>query len=375
MRFLIAGLVMIGLGIGLSEWSVRHPPEKSDKKDPSTPKVAETPKAISLEELLKSETCGAEVRDGSVMSAVEQRVKVVTEKPGVAPEGTTALMGNEVFRGLAAHEKRAYVVVEEGKAGVQQGVLGVGPAGGIAVTGSRPGISAIASWERTVYWAEEKGVFARTDGGDGAPRCLVRLPNAKVTALAVNGESLVLAVVPKGTDPFSTDPVGAVLAVMPGREGVVVLATKLQRLSEVLTDGKRAFWVSGYPSGVQTAGLTGDSTPSELAARGGGPLALAGDSLVFRLTTTGAPELMKVALEGGTAVSLAATEADRVVARGEDLFFSVGPELKKLPLKGGAPVLVRKFDEPVLELGSTEEGLVVLTRQATGAQVLLRVVP
>ncbi len=375
MRFLIAGLVMIGLGIGLSEWSIRHPPEKSASKDSGAPKETEKPKAVSLEQLLVSESCGAEVRDGSVMTAVEARLKVVTEKPGVAPDGTTALMGNEVFRGLAAHEKRAFVVVEEGKAGVQQGVLGIGPAGGIAVTGNRQGISAISAWERTVYWAEEKGVFARTDGGDGAPRCLVRLPNAKVTALAVHGESLVLAVVPKGTDPFSTDPVGAVLAVTPGREGVVVLATKLQRLSEVLTDGKRAFWVSGYPSGVQAAALTGDSTPSELAARGGGPLALAGDALIYRLTTTGAPELMKVALAGGEPVSLAATEADRVVARGEDLFFSVGPELKKLPLKGGSATLVKKFDEPVLELGSTEDGLVVVTRQATGAQVVVRVVP
>ncbi len=372
MRFpilLVAGLVCIALGVTGSEWSRRHPREKA------APVVVPPAPALSAEELSAHEPQPDAPADDEGLRTSNTELAALGKDAqlpaGLGVVGAQAVLTGQLFgRSALAHGNAFFLVVEEGKKGTTQTLLRVTatePPRALAV--HRPNVGTLAAGGSRLYWSEGGAIFSTDATSGGAAKGLIHFPNARLTSLGVSGDVLVASLVPKALDPFSSDAVGAVVSVALTGGKVKVLARGLARPVDARTDGTRAVWISGYPADLWGMDLTG-SEPQLLSTRADGPVLLSEGSVTFRHPVVGSPELARIPVGGGQSVPLAKGEIDRVTQQGSDVWYSVGPVVSRVD--GANQTVVARLPDQVLELGATDDALYVVTRQAAGGHLLLR---
>jgi hypothetical protein len=377
MRFpvmVVTGLVLIVLGIGLSEWSRRHPGDKPAPTAAPKPKPAAelTPEELTATESLAdlgADTEGLRNADAEL----EAQAKSVALPEQVATPGARAVLGGSLFaRNALAHGNAVFLVIEEGKQGTKQTVVRFTSTDlPKALAVHRPGITALAADAARLFWAEGGSIFSTDSSLGGTAKGLTRFPSARVTSLAAKGSALVATLVPKDVDPFSSDPVGAVVSISVADGKVALLAAKQSRPSEASTDGAHAAWIAGYPADLLTADLRTRETRT-LAARADGPLQFQDGQIVFRHPAIGAPELQAIGPGDDGAKTIARGEIDRVSRVGDDVWYSIAGSLSTVNLKSDSAREVAKLPGAVLELAATDDALYALIRQEQGGHLLLR---
>ena len=368
MRFLLAGLACLVLGIGLTEYMRRRPAtEGSSTTEPETlPNGKKKPsysKAVAA--LLETDAAGT---DAPVTSP---ELSALLTTPEASPAaGFSAIAGGT----FAARELRGgfgaalFVIDANGKSGLVRASQGEppkllfarnGPLGALAVDGS------------TVFFSEG-GMVGSTHARGGEPVAVrARFKNATVTSLASSGDLVVVTLMPRGVDPLSTDPIGVVAAI--SSEGEVTLIADDQiRPRAALTDGKDAFWVAGFPSGLWKGGLDG-SFASKLTDKAEEPIALDGDGVFFRSPQGTGPELRRVGRAGGNMQTLATADVGFLVASsGLVRFATIGAGPKLMEVTSGAEpteVMPITGSPRGLALGGTT--LFLLTTGDDGKSLLL----
>jgi hypothetical protein len=306
MRFLIAGLALLVLGIGVTEYNRRTgtgPAKPADKPAPvdAKPKL---PKGVAA--LLETLPPG---EDEAVPADAFAEKLVVP--PQAAADGFKAVAGG-IF---GARELRGgfgaglFVMDVGGASALVRAAISESPR---VLLARRGRIDALAVDGSTVFFAEG-GVVASTHArGDEPVTVRARFKSARVTSLATAGDVVVATLMPVTADPLSTDPVGAVVAISSEGE-VTLVAAEQVRPRDVQTDGKGCFWVAGYPPGLWRGALDG-AFSSQLSDRAEGPLALDGDGVVFRAVQGSGQELRRAARAGGKQDTLAAADVAWLVS-------------------------------------------------------------
>jgi hypothetical protein len=376
MRFpvlLLAGLGCIVLGIGISEYSRRHPAEKPSQ-------IAEAAKAaatkVTPEELISTESLSDLSPDADAVKLANLELLAQStnlELPeDVTVHGAKAVLGGTLFaRNALGHANTLFLIVEEGKQGAKQTLVRLtandAPK---ALAVHRPGITALAAEGSKVYWAEGGNLYAIDAQQGGTAKGVVRFTKARVTSLGVHGQVLVATLVPDALDPFSSDPVGGVVSIAVDNGKVQALATQQIRPSEAGCDGTNAVWVAGYPADLFSANLVTHSQTT-LASRVDGPALVHDGAVVFRHPASGDPGLQRVGITGGEPATVAKGDIDRVCGFGNDLWFSVGGAISHVTAEGNGEKEVAKLAHPVSELAATDDALYALVRQNSGGHLLL----
>lgn len=315
MRFLVVGLVLIGAGIGVTEYGRRHPGSSSAAA--SVPGAKKKVQAQATPPTMKAlmETVPAEPDAPGGREAFAAAVQKLTsaEKSGGF---STLLAGNFTVRELVSGEAFGVAVVG---VGAQSGLVRFSAGAQVTVVAARAAaVTAAAINGSTVIWAEGARVYSA--GESGEVKVLVQWANASVASLAASGGSVYAALVPKDGDPFSTDPTGAVVKI--GADGQVSpVVTEQVRPHSLVVHGSDVFFVAGYPSALTRAALDG-SFSAQIADRADGPIAYDGEGVVYRFPQT---EVRRVAPAGGGQVTLAHGDIDWLSsAAGVTYFTSVG---------------------------------------------------
>jgi hypothetical protein len=231
-------------------------------------------------------------------------------------------------------------------------------------------ITALAVDGSTVFFAEG-GLVASTvaRGGEGLT-VRARFTGAVVTSIAASGDTLIVTLMPKDVDPLSTDPVGAVAAISPSGE-VTLIAQDQVRPRAAQTDGKDAYWLGGYPSGLWRGALDG-AFSSQLSDKAEEPLALDGDGLYFRAPVGAGPELRRIGRAGGNLATLIAADVGFLAASsGLVRFATLGAGAGLLEMTSGAEA-TKLIDLPGSARGVALGGttLFLLTQGDDGHSVL-----
>ncbi|MBS1149457.1 MAG: hypothetical protein H6Q89_1155 [Myxococcaceae bacterium] len=373
MRFpilLVTGLVCIVLGVAGSEWSRRHPAEKL------APVVLPPPAALTADALAVTEPLADVPADAEQLHVSNAELtgfaRDVKLPESFAVAEAKAVLGGSLFaRHATAHGNAVFFISEEGKQGAKQTLVRV-TAGDLprALAVHRPGVGALALDGTRLYWSEGGAIFSTDSTAGGAAKAVVQFPKARITSLGVSGNLLVAALVPKALDPFSSEPVGAIVSVSISDGRVKVLAGKQVRPAEVRTDGRSAVWIAGYPAELWQAELPGGE-PRLLSTRADGPVLLENAFITFRHPVVGSPELVRMGADG-TSVVLAKGEVDRVTQLAGDSWFSVGGTVSRVDARGEQTQVVARLPQPVLELAVTDDALYVVTRQEAGGHLLVR---
>ena len=286
MRFLVAGVVLVLLAIGLSEYSRRHPTHS----DASSPAAAPVRPA-----LLDTAPAPAEAPAPSEMLAkLLEAPGDATAQSGFAPVVTGRFSARELKGGFSAV---LLVLDEKGSSAIVRAAAGEG-AKVVAARAHR--ITSLEVDGSTVFFAEGSTVLSMSARGEEAPLARVHFKRAVVTSLAPVGDSVFLTLMPAETDLLSEKPVGAVVKVGSDGEPQLIAAEQV-RPSNVVADGKDVYWVSGAPSALWRAPVDG-SFSSRVAEEAQGPLALDTDGVVFRAS---GGELKRIARAGGAPSLLA----------------------------------------------------------------------
>ena len=269
MRFLVAGLVLVSLAIGLSEYSRRHPTGQVEAPSPAA--------APARPPLLDTDAAPAE--NAAPIEPFEQRLAApgdVTPQSGFVP----VVRGDFAARALrGGFSAVLFVVDDKGSSAIVRAVAGEGA----KVVAARPRrVDVMQVDGSTVFFAEGGTVLSTTARGDEAPQVRVHFKRAVVTSLAPVGDTVFLTLMPTDVDPLTEKPVGAVVKVGSDGQPQLVAAEQVHP-SDVAADGKDVFWVSGAPSSLWRAPVDG-AFSSQLAADAMGPLALDSDGVVFRST-------------------------------------------------------------------------------------------
>lgn len=347
MRFLIAGLVLMALGIGFTEYSRRHPSEAeaaSAKKSEPKPPPGPPP---TMKALVETQPPGP---DTPGPREVFEKTLPGLQRSAVADGFTTVLQGAVTMRELHAGAGFAVLVLDEGGGSALVRVSKAEAPRLLAVRAMRVG--AVALDGATVFWAEDGKLLSMPADGSAPPSARVELPKASFLSLAARDGLVAAAIGPRDGDPFSTDPTGAVVTV--GADGAVKLvAPDVVRPHDVLLDKEEVFYIGGYPSGLYRAALDG-SFSARIGERADGPLALDGDGVVHRVPVSSGSELRRIARAGGSSVSLAHVDAALVAASEGTVYFTAsGVGARLYGVKAG--------EEPkdVLALQSGAQGLAV----------------
>ncbi len=367
---IVAGLVCIVLGVLGSEWARRNPPEKPAPVE-AKPEAPLTPEELTSTERLpdlKADT------DGIAASNTELATRAgATTLPDdyEVPDAKPVIQAAFTLRNAAAHGNAAYAVLEEGKQGAHQTLVRVsadGPPKALAV--HRPQVGALTLHAARLYWAEGGSVFHLDANVGGVAKGVVRFPRARVTSLGVHGDVLIATLVPRDHDPFSSDPVGAVVSVAL-KDGTVKLLAKEQiRPAEAGTDGTRAVWIAGYPSDLWMAELA-SAEAKQLTTRADGPVTLQDGFITYRHPVIGAPELIRLQVGAGQKV-LATGEIDRVATSWGDVWYSVAGTIHSVDKFGENARVVAKLPRPVLELAVSDDAVYAVTRLDAGGHLLVR---
>ena len=373
MRFpvlLVTGLVCIVLGVAGSEWSRRHPAEKP------APVVVPPPQALTAAELSVTEPLADVPADAEALRVSNAELTGfakdarLPEDFGV-PRAKAVLAGSLFVRTAVPHGNALFVLIEEGKQGVKQTLLrATADELPRALAVHRPGVTAIAADGTRLFWSEGGSVFSTDSTAGGAAKGLVRFPKARITSFGVSQDVLVAALVPKELDPFSSEPVGAIVSVSLQDGRVKVLATKQVRPAEAHVEKNTAMWIAGYPADLWKVDLA-QGEPAISSTRADGPLLIDNGSIIFRHTVVGSPELVKLAPDGSSLV-LAKGEIDRATQLGGDVWFSVGGAVSRVNAQGEREQVVARLPHPVLELSVTDDALYVVTRQDSGGHLLVQ---
>lgn len=366
----VAGLVCIVLGVLGSEWSRRHPPEKP------APVVVPPPTPLTPEELTSTERLPDLPADADGVTASTAELGVLARAAALPEDfgvpGATAVLGASLaLRNVTAHANALYFVLEEGKQGTAQTLVRVTTAEPpVALAVHRPQVGAIAAAGTRLYWAEGGALFSVDATKGGAAQGLIRFPRARVTSIGVGGDVLIATLVPKDHDPFSSDPVGAVVSIALKDGKVTLLAKEQVRPAEGGTDGHVAVWIAGYPADLWSATLPAEA-PKRLSTRADGPVLIEDGFITFRHPVVGAPELLRLATGAGERV-LAKGEIDRVAQSWGDVWFSIAGTVSHVDKFGENERVVAKLPHPVLELAVSDDTLYAVTRQDAGGHLLVR---
>ena len=209
MRFLLAGLACLALGIGLTEYMRRHPTKSDGSSTTTEPETLASgkkkpsyPKAVAS--LLETDAPGTDTP-----TAAPELAALLTAPTGEPVAGFSGIAGGtfnarELKGGFGA---ALFVIDAGGKSGLVRASQGEAPR--LLFARSAP-IGALAVDGSTVFFSEG-GMVATTHARGGEPVVVrARFKNAVVTSLASSGDLVVVTLMPKGTDPLSTDAVGAV---------------------------------------------------------------------------------------------------------------------------------------------------------------------
>ncbi len=364
MRILVAGLVLIAIGIGLTEYDRRHAqaplPEAAKSRKKKTPAAAAP--APGMAAMLK--TVPPEPDAPGDLAAFSRALGALAAD-AKADGFTTVLSGAYTVRELKGSSGFAVAVVG---AGATSGLVKVTPGAGVAAIAARSStVTALAIDGQTVWWAEGQRVFSA--GADGVVKAASQFVNASVAGLAAHEGVVIAALVPKDGDPFATDPSGA-LVKLESNGSATMVAPEQVRPHDLLLHKSDVFFVAGYPSALVRAALDG-SFSAQIAERADGPLAFDGEGIVYRIPQ-GSPELKRVAPAGGGEVSLAQGDVDWLAASGGVARYttvgigsrlyevSAGQEPKEaLALKGIARGLA-VVGEHVVLAATTDEGATVI---------------
>ena len=307
MRFLVTGLVLIAAGIGVTEYVRRHPSESSKAAKSGAKKVANAPVAPpTMTALIETAAPPADIAGDA--AAVSASLGSLVTTTGDAVAGFTPVLRGQVkARELRVAGDDAVLVLErDGKSALVK----LSPSGAVTVLSARTTNVAALTIDadaRRVVWAEGGQVKSVALTG-GEVTTHVSFVRALVTSLAAHAKKLVVSLVPRDGDPFSTEPNGAV-AVVSGAD-VTLIATEQIRPREVVFDGAaEVFFVVGYPSGLTRASLDGSFT-ARIAERADGPIALEADAITYRFPQASAPELRRGARAGGAVKPLARVDAE-----------------------------------------------------------------
>lgn len=311
MRFLVAGLALIVIGIGLTEYSRRHPSEEKKPGEKSAKKVKNAPTAPPTMQAL-IETAAPAPDAASPKDAFDLQA-LLTSSGGAVDGFTPVLRGAVKARELRATADGVVLVLEKGGS---TALVAFPQSGTPAVLTVRSGnVSAVTfdPKDKLVVWAEG-GLVKAVPVGGGEVKTLVSFVRGLVTSLASSGSKVVLSLVPADGDPFSADPNGAV-AVADGGD-VKLIALEQIRPREVMFDGKDdAFFVAGYPSGLTRAALDGSFT-ARIAERADGPLWLESDGITWRSPQASSPELKRGARSGGAVKTVARVDVEWLAVQG-----------------------------------------------------------
>lgn len=310
MRFLIAGLVCLAIGIGLTEYNRRHPSTKVDSTESADlspgdgPKKAALPKEVA--KLVELDAAGTEalVADAALAAALQAPTAAALSGFASLTEGT--FTAHDLQGGFGA---ALFVIDGDGLSGLVR--VATGEPAKLLLSRKGP-ITALAVDGSTVFFAEG-GLVASTHarGGEGLT-VRARFKHATVTSLAASGDTLVLTLMPRDADPRSTDAVGAVVSLSSQNE-VTVISQEQVRPRAAQTDGKDAWWISGYPSALWRGALDG-AFSSQLSDKAEEPLVLDREALYFRAPLGSGPELKRIARGGGNLQSVITADVGFVVA-------------------------------------------------------------
>lgn len=359
MRFLLAGAVLIVLGLSLTEYTRRSALPASSTtteaaEDTAPKKKQLPPKLAKLLEL------GTPDLNEPVAPADAALALLGSLKTDGAPVGglTPLLAGDFTVRQLRAGFGYAVAAVDVGDGSALLRVEPGTPAKVLATRARR--ITALTLDASTLFFAEGGHVYTLSARGDGLlPRAV--FPNATVTSLAASGDDLLLAVTPPG-QADSTE--GAVVRLDASGE-LTVLASDQARPRNVLTDGKEAFWLA---DGLWRAALDG-AFASRIADGVDGPLALDGDALVVGAKG----EVRRLSRAGGKAQVLAPLAAAALVtSSGLTRIATDEPAARLFDVTPGAePTLSTTLTGPVSALALGGTTLFAVSKDAAGATVLL----
>lgn len=362
MRFLIAGLACLAVGIASTEYSRRHPAQ--DESNPSSPEAPTTkkktyPKAVAT--LLETEPAGTDTPTASPELAA-----LLSSPRGDAKSGFTAVAeGTFTARELRGGFGAAVFVIDaQGHSGLVRASPGEGPK---LILSRKESIGALAVDGSTVFFSEG-GLIASTHARGGEDVTVrARFKNAVVTSLATASDVVVATLMPKGGDPLSSDSVGAVVAISSDGE-VTLIAQEQVRPRGAQTDGKGAFWIAGFPSSLWRGALDGAFT-SQLADTAEEPIALDGDGVYFRAPLGSGAELRRVGRAGGKLQTTASADLNfLVVSSGLIRFTTAGANPKLMEVTPGAEpseVMSLPASSRGLALGGTSLFLLVTQDQGT----------
>lgn len=305
MRFLVAGLVLIVLGIGLTEYTRRNPSEEKKEGSKAAKKVknaSTTPP--TMQALVET---AAVAPDAPAPTDSFDLASLLTSTGDAAQGFTPVLRGAVKARELRGAGTGAVVVLEKG--GVTA-LVSLPVSGAPTVLTVRPGQVSTVWFDaeaQQVVWGEGGMVKSMPLSG-GEVKTHVSFTRALVTSVASYKSKVVASLVPKDGDPFASDPNGAVVAIDSG--DVKLIAVEQIRPREVVFDGKdEAFFVAGYPSGLTRAALDGSFT-ARIAERADGPIALESDGITYRFPQASSPELKRGSRSGGAVKTVARVDVE-----------------------------------------------------------------
>lgn len=359
MRFLVAGAILLAIGLSLTEYTRRSAtssPTSAEEPDEPAPKKSQlAPKLAKLLELASNPSDEPATPPDAALALLD------TLKTDAAPIGglTPVLSGAFTVRQLRAGFGYAIAAVDVGEGSA---LLRVEPGTPTKVLVTRAHrITALTLDASTLFFAEGGRVSTLSARGDGLATRAV-FPNATVTSLAAFGDDLLLTVTPVGQESASGE--GVVVRLDVAGE-LTVLASDQTHPRSVITDGKEAFWLA---DGLWRAALDG-AFASRISDDATGPLALDGDALVVGAKD----EVRRLSRAGGKAQVLAPFTASALVtSSGLTRIATDEPAARLFDVTAGAePSLTTTLEGPVSALALGGTTLFAVSKDAAGATVLL----
>jgi hypothetical protein len=350
---LAAGLVLLLLAVGLSEYSRRHPRARSEDAAP----VAAAVTAASP--LLEAEAPRAD--DGA--GAPEAVAALLESKGGTAAPGFSPV----VHGAFAARQLRSAFGAVLFLADVGGGsalVRAAAGEGARVVAARKARVDALYLDGSAAFFAQGGVVLSTGARGDEPVEVRVRFKRAVVTSLAAVGDTVYVALQPAGQSEASDEATGAVARVE--RDGQVALvAAKQVRPRALVADGKDVFWVAGRAPALWRSPRDG-SYASQLAPDAEGPVAIDGDGLLYRGADGG---LWRVPRAGGAPVVVAPPGVKDFVAMSGLVRFTTAAGLLEVT-PGAEPRSLLATTAAPLGVALAGASLYVLTG-APGATALL----
>jgi hypothetical protein len=282
MRTLAAGLVLLILAIGLSEYARRHPrgPEEvaAGAAAPANP-LLETLAPAPDDGAASPEAFGALLATGG------------TAAPGFVPVVHGAFAARRLVGGFGAV---LFLVDAAGGTALVRAAVGEG---GRVVAARKAKVGALHLDGSLAFFAQGSAVLSIGARGGEPVEVRARFKQARVSSLCAGGDTVFVTLRPV-SDADADGPTGAVARIE--RDGQVSLVAGQQTApGAVACDAKDVFWVAG---GALWRAPRDGSYASRVAGDAAGPLVLDGDALLFLGTDGG---LRRVARAGGAPVAVA----------------------------------------------------------------------